>query len=89
MDIRDNLASIVKDRALIQAEVARRAGLTPVKLGAVLLKKRKLDANELLRLCQVLSMSPDAVVSYGSQREGKKTVTKQNNVSNLDTWKGE
>ena len=71
MDIRDNLASIVKERALIQAEIARRAGLTPMKLGAVLLKKRKLDANELLRICQVLSMSPAAVVSYGSQHEGK------------------
>lgn len=41
MDIRDNLASIVKERALIQAEVARRAELTPMKLGAVLLKKKE------------------------------------------------
>ena len=43
MDIRDNLAAIMKEKAYVQAEIARRAGLTPMKFGAVLAKKRKLE----------------------------------------------
>lgn len=72
MDIRDNLAAIMKEKAYVQAEIARRAGLTPVKLGAVLAKKRKLDANELLRVCDVISMSPDTVANYLSKQEVEK-----------------
>lgn len=68
MDIRDNLAAIIKEKALIQAEVARRSGLTPIKLGAVLAKKRKLDANELFRICDVITMSPEAVASYATSQ---------------------
>ena len=64
MDIRDNLAAIIKEKALIQAEVARRSDLTPIKLGAILTKKRKLEANELFRICEVISMSPEAVANY-------------------------
>lgn len=66
MDIRDNLALIVKEKALVQAEIARRAGLTPVKFGAVLAKKRKLDANELFRICNVIAMTPEAVANYST-----------------------
>ena len=67
MDIRDNLAAIIKERALIQAEVARRSDLTPIKFGAILAKKRKLEANELFRICETLSMSPEAVANYAAQ----------------------
>lgn len=68
MDIRDNLAAIIKEKALIQAEVARRSDLTPMKLGAILAKKRKLEANELFRICEVISMSPEAVANYDVTR---------------------
>ena len=72
MDIRDNLAAIMKEKAYVQAEIARRAGLTPMKFGAVLAKKRKLDANELLRVCDVISMSPDTVANYLNSQETEK-----------------
>ena len=67
MDIRDNLAIIIKEKALIQAEVARRSNLTPMKLGAILAKKRKLDANELVRICNVIAMTPEAVANYSAE----------------------
>lgn len=64
MDIRDNVAEIVKERACVKAEIARRIGMTPVKFGAVLAKKRKLDANEFVSVCEAISMTPDAVLNY-------------------------
>ena len=67
MDIRDNLALIVKEKAFVQAEIARRAGLTPMKFGAVLAKKRKLDANELFRICNVIAMTPEAIANYRTE----------------------
>ena len=69
MDIRDNLSAIIREKAFVQAEIARRSGLTPVKLGAVLAKKRKLDANELLRVCEVISITPDEVANYQNSQE--------------------
>ena len=63
-DIRDQISSIIRDRAHKQAAIARRAGLTPVQLCAVLKHRRKLDANELFRVCKALGMSPNEVADY-------------------------
>lgn len=64
MDVRDNLLEIIKERAYVQSEIARRAGLTPMMFNTMLNKKRKLDANEFVRICNVISVSLDDVANY-------------------------
>lgn len=66
-DVRDNIASIIQDRAHKQAAIAQRAGLTPDQLCAALKHRRKLDANEFLAVCTALGMTPDDVARYGAR----------------------
>ncbi len=63
-DVRDQITSIIRERAYKQAEIAKRAGLTPDQFCAVLKKRRKLDANELFRVCAAMGMTPEAVAAY-------------------------
>lgn len=65
-DIRDQIFSIIHDRAYKQATIAQRSGLTPDQLCAVLKHRRKLDANEFLAVCAALDMSPEDVARYGA-----------------------
>lgn len=67
MDIRENLNSYITDGAVKQCEIAKRAGMTPAKLCAVLKKRRALEANELFDLCDALGTTPDQLRSYQSQ----------------------
>lgn len=64
MDIRDNLGAFIDDSNLIQARIAKRAGLAPSKLCAVLKKRRDLEANELFDLCDALGTTPEALRAY-------------------------
>lgn len=63
-DVRDQISRIIEDRALKQAVIAHRAGITPNKLCASLKHRRRLDANEFLAVCSVLGMAPDEVAVY-------------------------
>lgn len=83
MDVRENLAMIIKERACIQAEIARRSELTPMMLSSALCKKRKLDANEFVRICEAISVSMDDVAKYRVSE--KKEACVHENVSNSDT----
>lgn len=67
-DIREQIYSIIIERAYKQSEIARRSGLTPDQLCAVLKKRRRLDANELFRVCEALGMTPEAVAAYTPSR---------------------
>lgn len=69
-DIRNQIATIIQDRALKQCTIAHRAGLTPDQFCAVLKKRRKLDANELLRVCDAMGMTPNQVATYSATDEG-------------------
>lgn len=64
MDIRDNLQAYMAGHALKQAEVARRAGMTPSKLCAVIKKRRELEANELFRICDAMGTTPEKLRGY-------------------------
>lgn len=67
-DIRDQISRIIQDRAHKQAAIAQRAGLTQDQFCAILKHRRRLDANELFRVCDALGMSPNEVAAYnGSQ----------------------
>ena len=64
MDIRDNLREYIDDKAIKQAVIAPRVGLTASQLCAVLKKRRSLDANELFLLCDALGVLPDDLRAY-------------------------
>lgn len=66
-DIRDQISSIIRDRAHTQAVIAKRAGLTPDQFCSVLKHRRKLDANEFLAVCTALGMKPEDVAGYGAR----------------------
>ena len=59
IDVRDVLACELKDRCFMQAAVAKKANLTEQQLCDIVKKRRKLDANELFRLCLATNISPD------------------------------
>ena len=68
-DIRENIATIIQSRACVQSEIARRAGLTPAQFNSVLMKRRKLEANELFRVCAALGMTSEEVAGYGKEMQ--------------------
>ena len=59
MDVRDVLAFEIKDRCFMQAAVAKKAGLTEQQLSDVVKKRRRLDANEMFRICKVIGITPN------------------------------
>ena len=59
VDIRDSLKLYLDAHDVVQAQLAAAAGMTRQKLNAALHKQRKLDANELMRICDVLEISAD------------------------------
>lgn len=64
MDVRKQIKMIIKDRALIQAEIARRSGMTPNTLYSILVLRRKLGANDLINICNALNMTVEEVTNY-------------------------
>jgi predicted transcriptional regulator len=72
MDVRKQIQRIVKDRALSQSAFARKAGIPPRQFNAILAGRRKLEAHELLRVCEALNMTVDAVVSYPDKPKAKR-----------------
>lgn len=69
MDVRCKIKSIVVDRAINQAEIARRAEIDPAALCLVLKCKRTLEANALLRICKALDMTAEEVMNYTPKTE--------------------
>lgn len=63
-DIRDQISRIIRDKAYKQATIAKRAGLSPVQLCATLKRRRRLDANEFILVCNAMGMPLDDVVAY-------------------------
>ena len=53
-DARDGLAFELKRRGFKQAAIANMAGLTEQQLSDIVNKRRKLDANEMFRLCEAM-----------------------------------
>lgn len=58
-DIRDVLAFELKDRCFMQCAVAKKAGLTEQQLSDVVKKRRRLEANEMFRICKVIGITPN------------------------------
>lgn len=58
MDIRDCLRNTIKEKGITQSSIAKKIGMTEIDLSNRLLKKRNLEANDLLRICKVISINP-------------------------------
>lgn len=67
MDVRDNIRNYIRDKGLTQSIMAERAGMTPAKLSATLLKKRKLEVGEFISLCEAMGVSMEEMRNYGSK----------------------
>lgn len=63
-DVRENLKEIIADGGYKQNVIAQKAQLTAAKLSAILNKSRKLDANEMFTLCEVLGITPEQLLNY-------------------------
>ena len=58
-DIRDGLKMAIHESGMKQAVVAERAGLKANQLCDIINKRRKLEANELIRLCHIVGLTPE------------------------------
>lgn len=65
-DVRENLKAIITNSGYKQTVIAQKAQLTPAKLSGILNKSRKLDANEMFALCEVLEITPEQLLNYKS-----------------------
>lgn len=68
-DIREYLRLYIEEHGLIQAVIAAKAGLTASQFSSVLKKSRKLDANELFKICKALYITPDQLKRYGDAKQ--------------------
>ena len=66
-DIRLKLRNVIRDKGYIQSVIAKRAGLSPMKLSLILNLERKLEANELFDVCRVIEMTPMELKEYESR----------------------
>jgi|GEM_PF-2089818 len=57
VDVRIILKGEIERRGFCQAAIARKAGLTSQQLSDVFNKRRKLEANEMLAICEAMEMS--------------------------------
>ncbi len=66
-DIRDVLDEEIQRRGFKQLAIAHMAGLKKQQLSDILNKRRKLGADELFALCDVIGISPNEV--YAAVRD--------------------
>lgn len=59
LDVRDVLASELKERCFMQIAIAKKANLTEQQLCDIIKKRRKLEANEMFRLCKAMGITPN------------------------------
>ncbi|WP_040196957.1 hypothetical protein [Candidatus Soleaferrea massiliensis] len=65
IDIRDNLQNIIANSGYKKSYIAEKSKiLTKQQLSDILRKRRKLEANETLMLCEVLGITPNQLKDY-------------------------
>jgi hypothetical protein len=62
-DIRHKLKIVVERSGYKKACIAKAMGITPQKLSAVLALRRRLDANEFLKFCEFVRLTPTEVAN--------------------------
>jgi len=63
-DITDGLLNYINKNGLKKYIVAQKAGLTASQFSAVLNKKRKLEVNEFIRICEALKTTPEELKNF-------------------------
>lgn len=59
LDARDGIRRAIQNSGLKQIIVAQRAGLSEQQLCDIVNKRRKLDANEMFAICEVVGTTPN------------------------------
>ena len=68
----EQLRTRAKELDLSDAEVARRAGLSPRRYGNYVTGDREPDLQTLVRICRVLTTTPDQLLGFDDARSAKK-----------------
>lgn len=58
-DVRDALAFEIKERCFLQAAIAKKAEITEQQLCDIIRKRRRLEANEMFRICKAMGITPN------------------------------
>ena len=66
-DVRDCLDPAIEKSGMKKNVIAERAGLTKQKLCDIIAKRRNLDSNEMMRICDAMGISPNELVGYGGE----------------------
>ena len=67
-DARDGVAAVIRGRGFKQSVVASKSGITEQQLSDIICKRRKLDANEMFRICKATGITPnDLFVDVGQE----------------------
>ena len=68
IDVRENLKRVVVRSGYKQSVIAERSNLTADKLSSILNLNRKLEANEMFEICNVLGITPNELFSFNSEQ---------------------
>lgn len=62
-DIRDGITPAINSSGLKRNVIAQRAGLTSQQLCDIANKRRKLEANEMLKICEIIGVTPNDLLA--------------------------
>ncbi|MCI9597883.1 MAG: helix-turn-helix transcriptional regulator [Firmicutes bacterium] len=66
-DVRECLKPAIRDSKFKQSAVAAACGFTTQQLSDIINGRRRLDANELIKICRVINITPDQLLAYGEK----------------------
>lgn len=61
LDARDGVKKAIRKSGLKQEAVARRVNLSPRQLSDIVSKRKKLDADMLFKICEVVGTTPNDI----------------------------
>lgn len=63
MDVRECLRPAIDEKGYKYSHIATEAGLTDQQLSDIMNKRRRLEANEFVKICNAIGMTPNEVLS--------------------------
>lgn len=69
MDVRECLRPAIDKKGYKYRHVANEVGLTDQQLSDIMNRRRRLEANEFVKICEVIGTSPNEVLEYGAEAE--------------------
>ena len=58
-DARDGVVAIINQRGFKKSFIAQKSGLSNQQLSDILSKRRKMEANEMFRICVAMGVTPN------------------------------